>query len=558
MRGIAGLFVCLCVVTHAGVAQQLRGVVRDSASGTPIPAVVLMLLDSSGAVVGRTITNQSGEYVAPLTSVMRRVRLLRIGFRPRVVAIPSETAGVAPFDVTMVAIPTLLNAVAVVDQPKCPRRADRMAALSLWEQAKAALLATVVARDVNPAQMMRLNTDRRMDRESDTTDRLEVRTDSAVTSRSFVASHTASAFLEHGFVNDSSTGTRTFHGPDADVLLDDAFPLGYCFELARPDRSRPHEVGLGFRPATRSSNRIDIEGVVWIDSVSRSLTDIEFRYVGLDPRYSRYGAGGRVSFRSMTDGTSIVDRWHIRLLTVLTDTSANSPARRDRVEVHERGGEVAHARWPDGREWNAALGAIAGVAEYGDGLAAHARLRLLNTDYEVVTDSAGGFRIPDLVPGPYVVEVVDSILTPLGLTLRTPVTFSAVRDSVILRSVRLPTARDYIRMRCGGKNLDEGISTTGGTVTPGQALPRTTQMIVRVLAPDGTPAAGARYEVAGEFGARPWVGRTDEQGVFVLCSVDSNQGYTLIAHYREWNGSVRRTVVQRVEAIRLQLRKSEP
>jgi hypothetical protein len=554
----AAAFAFLCLVAHVGVAQQLRGVVRDSTSGTPIPGVVLLLLDSSGAVVGRNITNESGQYAVTRTSALRRVRLLRIGFRPRVVAIPEETAGVTRLDATMVAIPTLLKAVSVVDQPKCPARADRAAALSLWEQAKAALLATVVARDVNPAQMMRLNTDRRMDRQSDTTDRLEVRIDSAATSHSFIASHTAPAFLERGFVDDNSSGTRTFHGPDADVMLDDAFPLGYCFEIARPDPTRPHEVGLGFRPATRSRDRIDIEGAVWIDSVSRSLTDIVFRYVGLDPRYSRYGAGGRVSFRSMPDGTAIVDRWHIRMLTVPTDTAstANSPAGRDRVEIHERGGELAHARWPDGHEWNAALGTIAGFAEYRDGPAAHARMRLLNTDYEVVTDSVGAFRIPDLVPGPYHLEVLDSVLAPLGLTLRTPVTFSAVRDSVIVRTVRLPTARDYIRMRCEAGH--DGGTFGPGTFTPGQDLPRTGQMIVRVMAPDGTPVSGARYEVSGEFdGGPPLVGRTDEQGVFVLCSVQSNQGYTLSARYRSWKVSAFRTAVQGVEAIRLEFKEPQ-
>jgi len=84
-------------------------------------------------------------------------------------------------------------------------------------------------------------------------------------------------------------------------------------------------------------------------------------------------------------------------------------------------------------------------------------------------------------------------------------------------------------------------------------------MIVRVLAPDGTPASAARYEISGEFeGGPPVVGRTDEQGVFVMCSVQSNHGYTLTVRYRNWKASAFRTVVQRVEAIRLQLGKPQP
>src|SRR4029077_20582217 len=63
-------------------AHQLRGVVRDSASGLPIPGAVLVLLDSSGNALGRNITNERGQYVIVLSSAVRRVQVLRIGFRP--------------------------------------------------------------------------------------------------------------------------------------------------------------------------------------------------------------------------------------------------------------------------------------------------------------------------------------------------------------------------------------------------------------------------------------------------------------------------------------------
>src|SRR5262245_14395381 len=234
----------LLLATQAAAAQLLRGSVRDSASRATIAGAVLVLLDSSGRTLGRNITNEQGQFTIALNASMRRLQVLRIGFRPRVVLIPAPVNGEARLDVLMSSIPTLLNAVNVIDQPKCPRRADRQAALALWDQAKAALLATVVARQVNPADMLRLHFDRRVDRRTDSTDRLEVRFDSTSTSRSFIAARDASVFLQRGFVDDTA-GFRLFHSPDADVLLDDAFPLGYCFEPAAADRARPNQVGVG-------------------------------------------------------------------------------------------------------------------------------------------------------------------------------------------------------------------------------------------------------------------------------------------------------------------------
>src|SRR5262245_3978179 len=140
-------------------AQQLRGVVRDSASQTPLPGVVLLLLDTSGRVSARSITSEDGGYLISLTPSIQRLRILRIGFRPRELAIPEMVDGSARLDVSMAAIPTLLTGVTVIDQPNCPRRPDRAAAFALWEQTKAALLATVVAREAAPATVLRLHYD---------------------------------------------------------------------------------------------------------------------------------------------------------------------------------------------------------------------------------------------------------------------------------------------------------------------------------------------------------------------------------------------------------------
>src|SRR5581483_10854886 len=242
-------------------------------------------------------------------------------------------------------LPTLLQSIRVTESANCPRRADQAAAFALWEQAQAALLATVVAREANPATVVRLTFDREMDRTGDEAVKQSVHADSAVTTGgAFVASRPAAEFVLRGFVDDSA-GHQIFYGPDADVLLDSAFVRRYCFQLAKPNAARSREIGLTFAPVDSKRGRIDIEGTMWIDSTARSLRELDYRYRGIDGRLARYNPGGVVSFRTMENGTSIIDRWMIRVVTfgagVYTGVRSGRVTMEPAINVHEQGGEVA-------------------------------------------------------------------------------------------------------------------------------------------------------------------------------------------------------------------------
>ena len=52
----------------------------------------------------------------------------------------------------MAPLPNLIQAVHVIANSRCRVRKDRAEALGLWEQARAGLLATIVAREENPAK----------------------------------------------------------------------------------------------------------------------------------------------------------------------------------------------------------------------------------------------------------------------------------------------------------------------------------------------------------------------------------------------------------------------
>lgn len=497
-------------------AQQLRGTVRDGTSGLPIAGAVITTLDSGGATVARTVSGERGEYRMAVPPSVQRMRVVRLGFRPVEETLPSARGEITERDVVMMRIPYTLQQVHVTAASSCPRRRDTRAALALLEQARAGLLATIVARSENPARMVRLSIERLMDGASNTIVVHRVRHDSAErTPASWAAAHTGAEFVRLGFITDSA-GSRFYHGPDAEVLLDDGFASGYCFRVMDAVRSRPNQVGLGFRPASRRRGRIDIDGALWIDTVARRLVDIEFRYVGLDRRMDRYRPGGHIAFREMANGVVLIDRWFLRGVGVRDDSVADARPRAGAPvassQLHpvqvlyasETGGELARATWPDGYTWRASLGTLrlTIVTDHGAPVMG-TTVRLDDTDYEATADSAGHLEITELAPGPYSALIADPRLDAIGVTLATSLRFVAARDSTVERRLVARTAEQYVADRCrqAHQNPDLGVWVIG-----------------RVTGPGGAPLDGVR--VSAYEGERQLLanGETGSDGIFVLCN----------------------------------------
>ena len=176
---------------------------------------------------------------------------------------------------------SLLEPVRVIGGANCSRRDDSEAAAALLQQARAGLLTTIVAREANPATLITALYERHLDGSGNRVLSQSVRRDSVSQSTvSFHASRTGTDFVRDGFRTDESVGA-VYNGTDAEVLLDDGFAAGYCFQIAKPDRARPDQIGLGFAAADRKRGRIDIDGVLWIDTVARALRDIEYRYISV-------------------------------------------------------------------------------------------------------------------------------------------------------------------------------------------------------------------------------------------------------------------------------------
>ena len=536
-------------------AQSFRGAVRDSASRQPIAGAVVMLLDSSGAVLGRNISNERGQYRVTYVRVALTMRVVRIGFLPREIPVVDSPDRDRSLDATMVPFSTTLASVRVTDKSNCPRRSDRATAFAFWEQARAGLLNTVVARETHPMSVHRLGFERTMDGNSDKITRFLVWEDSARKSEtSFNAVHSARDFVKSGFSGGSADSVLMF-GPDADVLLDDAFAAGYCFHLAEPSRARPSQVGLAFAPPDRKPGRVDIDGTLWIDTTERTLTDIEFRYVGMQGRVDGFRPGGTISFRAMPNGVAFIDRWYLRRVDAEKDTvlalsgrSGDALELRDFLFATENGGEVANASWPDGRTWRASLGALRVRAVTSTGRPAiGAAVFLPGTPYHGASDSSGTILIGELLPGPYSLRIRDARIAELGISLPTPISFVAARDSTHRTTLKVPTAEEYVAGMC---LRDHQWRVNDSTFILG-----------RIVTPAGKSVDDAKVSFAtqmdnGQWNWLRWYYRTGTDGVFQSCSDSFTPGTTVLIRISRSgfpNLDIKRTVTANLTILRVQV-----
>ncbi len=550
---LAAVVLALVVPRIASLCAQvpsayLVGTVRDSVTRVPVAGAVVSLLDAGGTVSTRRLSNERGEYRIPLGVGDDRVRVIRIGFEARDLTVPLRASGGARLDISLIALPTMMRSVRVVANASCPRRADAPETLGLWEQAQAGLLATVVARQQNPAAIVRLLSELILDDNSARVRTFRVRVDSSVDTISFVAARSARDFALHGFQYDSA-GRRTYFGPDAIVLLSDAFAASYCFRIDSGGIERPNQAGIHFAPVSRRRDRVDIDGTLWIDTVSRQLRDVEFRYLGLAAASEELNPGGRVSFMTMQNGIVLVDSWMIRSVNTRTDSGMGllngvfQPLRRTTLFAVELGGQLARASWPDGTHWKAPLGAFRARAVSPAGkLAVGTRVSLEGTPYSGIVDSTGTVTIPDLLPGPYSVQIADPRIDTLHLAFPTPLKFIAVADSIADATLTVPTLESLVTEAC--KKFE-------------QSARDSVYVFGRVMTADGTPVANAKVTFrARRLGAvirHPENVVTEADGIFESCDgwrMD-DQIVLLVSRPGKKDIEVTRTFDSRVAVVRV-------
>jgi hypothetical protein len=436
-------------------------------------------------------------------------------------------------DVTIEPVTAVLIALRITGTTRCiSRPGEDVATAGLWEDARAALTATVVTRrtrgqlgtvvrfirKLNP-RTLRVVDEQRSERMGGV-------------DRAFRAVP-AEELSRLGYARfNKNDGTADYFAPDAEVLLSDVFLADHCFGVERRDSSGTRLVGLSFQPVP--GRKIpDVRGVLWLDDRSAELKSLDYAFTELPGPRSRVSFGGRVEFMRLPSGSWVVRHWYIRM-PVYTIVRRNpdpgipgSGIREEQVldTVQEEGGDVVLPG--ESRRANLVRGMVHDSTT-GRGLAG-ARVVARGTAFSANTDPTGSFTLSNLAEGQYAFEVMHPRLDTLGArVVSEPVGFGQGEEKVVM--LALPSMRTLRAQLCPGVSLDDNAG------------------VLRVLAPARNAtfmASWKRYaEAAGglsqvETGADV---QTDSLGTATLCAIPP----TTLVRFRStpgtqpiWRDSVR-------------------
>ena len=524
---VAFTFVLAAMSPGRALGQRAIGSVLDSLSGHAVPGAIVSIVGA--AHPARAITDEDGRFSLAVAMGTTALRIVRIGFHPRDVPLPKSEQARRAMEIRLAMLPALLTNVRVSENPICSGAGDHGGALTLWEQARAALLATVVVRQTRPAQMAVLDYNTDEDGRSHLVEHQAITTDAGATGRPFIAVAQAAGFAERGYAVRDSSGL-TFMAPDADVLLDPQFARTHCFGVTRDDAAHPGAVGLTFEPAPGShrSGFVDIRGTLWMASRPAALQQLQFSYTGPTRAYIEAGAGGRIHFRTMSNGLIYVDSWKL-LLPAIAEAAPRSGVSSHRFDpepqshrtsvraYREVGGVVLSARWPGGLVAHTTLPVVTGVVreERTHRAIAGVAVQLDGTPQAVTTDSSGRFSLPWVLPGKYTLRASDTAFAAFLEPRRKARVIDVGADSQDIGSLEVPSRRDAVRTVCDGGGHPTGAALFGTVSAPPGPVPSGVEVRVE--------GAGESISSVRSAASRGHPVTPDDSGRFRLCGLPTGR-----------------------------------
>lgn len=407
-------------LVSAASAQSVLVEAMAEESGAPLVGVFVSLLDDDGHVLARGLTNESGRFLlfAPRPGTFR-VRGELIGRESRVsppVAVRAGESGRVALSLPWHALP--LAEIRVEVDGRCRLRpAEASAVARVWEEARKPMAVQAWAESAGAYRLEISTYERDLDAAGRRVER-EQRRGIRVVTRVPFASLPPEELLGEGFVRRLDDGGYLYYGPDATVLLSDAFLDTHCFRLTRSG-GRPGAIGLTFEPVG-ARGRPDIQGTFWLDEETAALRFIEYRYTNAPFAEAGGGAGGRVEFRALPDGAWMIERWSIRAPLLARDhTVARGGDSGIRVTgIRETGGEVIGVSTLDRRRISRVeRGSVRGVV-WDSTLSvplAGASVYLSGTQYGARTDAGGRFVLDDVPAGTFTAGFTHPRLDSLGI-----------------------------------------------------------------------------------------------------------------------------------------------
>ncbi|MBC7897903.1 MAG: carboxypeptidase regulatory-like domain-containing protein [Cytophagaceae bacterium] len=527
--GVIRLLLPVLILAPALPAQVVRGRVTEGVSGQALSGVVIELRsgDANGPRVGTSLSSSSGEYAVSAPAAGRYVVLAkRIGVR----RFASEAFDLALGETAVRNLaldPVLytLPEVVVTGLTHCDARArDGARVASLWEEARTALLATQLSlRD----QLYKAHVTRYVRELEPRTRRIlgETRSEvSGVVARPFLAADAESLSVHGYWVSRPDSGV-TYYGPDADVLLSDAFLRDHCFREARAPRDRRGMVGLGFQPVP-SRTVPDVVGVLWLDARSFELRFVEFAYSRNMSGTDSVDVRGEVHFARLPTGAWIIRRWFIRLpisarptapVTTLVTQAPWVLVRPVTLHLREEGGEVAAEALLSATATWSVRGQVRDSANQPLG---DARVRLAGTRLVTTTTRAGTFTLDSVPPGRQVIVVEAAGYDSLGLA-GGDVAIDVGPGMAALPTVRLLDTRQVHARLCVGLAPRRGRGSMRLFVRTSDGEPMVTRL----------PVSVSWREVAGRTRDSTYQMHelyTDSQGRVTVCDIPSDLDVSIV------------------------------
>jgi hypothetical protein len=519
-------------VARPGGAQAIAGAVADRA-GRALSGVVVTVLDSTGRVVARTLSNERGEYrvLAP-TAGQFALRALRIGHVPLNVTVPRLAVGeTVTQPLIMDGTRVTLETIQVTERDVCRGRSEPRFT-DAWEQVRAALASAAIAgagRGIESTTLLIERTESAINRRIESQ---SVRTRDDVNISQPWRAPPIAELRRLGYARVGFDGSTTYYGPTLDVLSSPEFLEDYCIRLvAARDTS---EIGVAFEPVQARRAIAQLRGTLWLRKSNVQLERLEFVYVGGDIENNASGtAGGSMRFARRADSAMVIARWELRMPQLVRAVSPNGQSQLSIQHYRTEGAHLIVQRRGDDTLFRAPRGSVRGVAEDSATRRAlvDAIVELEGTPYATRTSGDGRFVLRDVLPGSYAVRV----RTPSWDSLYAPARWSvSVIDSVAALRLRVESERQWLARVCRGP-LGDPLPREEGAVAG----------LVHVRRPNGDAVDGARG-LAGVRVRATWnevrkvsdvvssveqsrEAVTDSLGVYRVCRLPVEAGITLTA-----------------------------
>ena len=394
------LLVLAALRPPAAVGQHVIGRVLEEGSDAPVSAAFVVLLDDEDRRLAGALTDPTGAFRLRAPHPGRyRIRVDRIGYVSTTTLVFSVTRdGGGPLTIRVSGDALVLEPIEVEAGRRCVLRPEEgQATYTLWGEARKALEIAdwVGAEERFVFDALRFNRfigAREMVVDTETVEGIRI------TGREPFLSQSGVRLISEGFIQ-GWAADRRFYGPDAALLLSDAFLDAYCFRSV--PGPTPATLGLAFEPVS-DDGPPGIEGILWLDRATGELKSLDFRYANaelplrVDP--DRYG--GMLRFHRVPGGAWIISHWKIRAPVLYRN------ARRIWIEgFTETEAEVFAVHGADGSsvEFERVGAFLTGQVLRGRGRdpVAGARVHLDGTPYETESDAEGRFFFEGVPAGRY-------------------------------------------------------------------------------------------------------------------------------------------------------------